>query len=415
MPRLIRRFFRGIGNLIAYLFNKGIKLKYVLALLVIFVGGAVAMTYTKMLNNVGGKNDYNEAMRYVELKKICEENYIDTVDSASMTDSSSAAIVSGLGDKWSYYMTPDEYDTYQLYSANSYDDIGISMIKNEDGGGFQIISVTPNTPSFDGGLATGMIITAIEGTDVTDAGIDDVRTLIRSNLDKKFTITVNGKEDHLIDCSITYSSAVSYRLEKTEAGYIQIKNFEAGSGQDAVNAIEDLLSQKAVALCIDIRNNPGGLPGEITTLLDYLLPNGELFSIVDKAGHKESVRSDAMSLQLPMVVLVNTSTFAEAEVFAAVLQEYQWAEIMGEPTTGMTRMQQTFEFEDGSAVRLSTKSYLTPNGNDICLSKGIIPSTIIYNEDPNSVGTTDGTLGTSGNVASTSDDTQLLAALKYLS
>ena len=354
-------------------------------------------------------------MRYIELKKICVENYIDTVDSASMTDSSSAAIVSGLGDKWSYYMTPDEYDTYQLYSANSYDDIGISMIKNEDGGGFQIVSVTPNTPSFEGGLSAGMIITAIQGTDVTDADIDDVRTLIRSNLDKEFTITVNGKEDHQIDCASTYSSAVSYRLEKTEAGYIQIKNFEAGSGQDAVNAIEDLLSQKAVALCIDIRNNAGGLSGEIATLLDYLIPNGELFSIVDKAGHKETVRSDAMSLQLPMVVLVNSATYAEAEVFAAVLQEYQWAEIMGEPTTGMTRMQETFEFEDGSAVRLSTKSYVTANGNDICLSKGVIPGTIIYNEDPNSVGTTDGTLGTSGNVASTSDDTQLLAAQKYLS
>ena len=415
MPRFIKRLLRNLGAVISYLFNRGIKLKYVLALLIIFAGGAVAMTYTKMLNNVGGKTDYDEAMRYIELKKICVENYIDTVDSASMTDSSSAAIVSDLGDKWSYYMTPDEYDTYQLYSANSYDDIGISMIKNEDGGGFQIVSVTPNTPSFEGGLSAGMIITAIQGTDVTDADIDDVRTLIRSNLDKEFTITVNGKEDHQIDCASTYSSAVSYRLEKTEAGYIQIKNFEAGSGQDAVNAIEDLLSQKAVALCIDIRNNAGGLSGEIATLLDYLIPNGELFSIVDKAGHKETVRSDAMSLQLPMVVLVNSATYAEAEVFAAVLQEYQWAEIMGEPTTGMTRMQETFEFEDGSAVRLSTKSYVTANGNDICLSKGVIPGTIIYNEDPNSVGTTDGTLGTSGNVASTSDDTQLLAALKYLS
>ena len=415
MGRLLKRILRGIGNVLSFIFNQGIKLKYVLALLLIFVGGAVALTYTKMLDRVGGKTDYSEAMRYIELKNICEEKYIDEVDRASMTDSSSAAIVSGLGDKWSYYMTPDEYDTYQLYNANDYTDIGISMIKNEEGGGFYIVSVTPNTPSFEGGLASGMIITAIAGQDVTNMDIDGVRKLIRSNLDKEFIITVNGKEDHSINCASTYSSAVSYRLEKTEAGYIQIKNFEAGSGQDAINAIEDLLSQKAVALCIDVRNNPGGLPEEITKLLDYLIPNGELFSIVDKQGHKESIRSDAMSLSLPMVVLINSGTYAEAEVFAAVLQEYQWAELMGEPTTGMTRMQETFEFEDGSAVRLSTKSYLTPNGVDICLSNGIIPGTIIYNEDPNSVGTTDGTLGTSGNVASTSDDTQLLAALKYLS
>ena len=412
--RLFKRFFQRIGRLFGLLFNAGIKLKYVLALLIIFVGGAVAVTYSQIMNNVGGKTDYAEAKRYIELKDICEDKYIDTVDRGSMTDSASAAIVNGLGDKWSYYMTADEYDTYQLYNSNDYSDIGVSMIKNE-GGGFYIVSVTPDTPAFQGGLASGMIITAINGTDVTDADIDDVRLLIRSNLDKNFPVTINGKDEYYIDCASTYSSSVSYRLEKTEAGYIQIKNFEAGTGQDTIDAIEDLLAQKAVALCIDVRNNPGGLADEIQVLLDYLLPSGDLFSVVDKAGHKETVRSDAMSLSLPMVVLINGETYAEAEVFAAVLQEYNWAELMGEPTTGMTRKQENFEFEDGSAVRLSTKSYLTSNGVDICLNNGIIPGTIIYNDDPTTVGTTDGTLNTSGSVASTSDDTQLIAALKYLS
>ena len=54
-----------------------------------------------------------------------------------MTDSASASIVAGLGDKWSYYMTPDEYKSYQLYSSNDYSDIGMSMIKYSEGG-FQI-------------------------------------------------------------------------------------------------------------------------------------------------------------------------------------------------------------------------------------------------------------------------------------
>lgn len=413
LGRLFQRILNLIFDAFSALFNVGIRLKYVFLLLVLFAGGAVALTYTKMMNNVGGKDNYSEAMRYVELKRLVLENFIDEVDTSSMSDSSSAAIVSGLGDKWSYYMTPDEYKSYQLYSSNDYSDIGMSLIKYS-GGGFQVVSVTPTTPAGNSGLTSGMVITAIDGIDVTNADIDDVRVLIRSRLNTSFPVNV-GKDVYTVNCATTYSSAVLYRLEKTEAGYIQIKNFEAGSGSDAVSAIETLLSQGAVALCIDLRGNSGGLAQEAATLLDYLLPNGELFSQVDKLGRKIVTKSDAMSLQLPMVVLINSETYGEAELFAAVIKEKGWGILMGEATTGMTRTQETFEMDDGSAIRLSTKSYLTANGTDISLAGGVIPDTIIYNSDPTTVGTTTGTLGTSDGTGNTSNDEQLIAALTYLS
>ena len=413
MRNLFRRLFDFIYDVIAAIFNVGIRLKYVLALLILVAGGAIGITYTKMLNNVGGREDYEEAMRYIRLKDLIEENFIDNVDRDTMTDSASAAIVSGLGDKWSYYMTPDEYKSSQLYSSNDYSDIGMSMVKYS-GGGFQIVSVTPGTPAGNAGLTSGMIITAIDGTSVLDADIDDVRILIRSKLNTKFAVNI-GKDSYTVDCSRTYVSPVSYRLEKTMAGYVQIKTFEAGSGTDAVNAIEDLLSQKAVALCIDVRGNEGGLAQEVAILLDYLLPSGEMFSQVDKEGHRTVSRSDAMSLQLPMVVLIDSRSYGEAELFGAVLQENNWAILMGEATSGMTRTQETFELDDGSAVRLSTKSYITAKGTDLSLAGGVIPDTIIHNSDPNTVGTTEGTLGDSNGTASSSDDEQLMAALKYLS
>ena len=393
----------------------GIRVKYVIALLVLFTGGGVLLTYTKVLNSVGGRNDYDEAKRYIELKNIIEDKFIDPVDRQSMTDSSSAAIVSGLGDKWSYYMNEDEYQSYQLYSANDYSDIGMTMMKS-DNGGFEIISVTPGTPAGNSGLQPGMVISAIAGEDVRNSDIDDVRRIIRSNVNNAFIVDVNnGKESYTVDCSLTYVSPVSYRLEKTNAGYVQIKSFEAGTGQAAINAIEDLLTQKAEALCIDVRQNPGGLDTEVAILLDYLLPSGELFSVVDKQGHRESTRSDAMSLEMSLVVLIDEGTYAEAEIFAQVIKDYNWAVIMGEPTSGMTRIQETFELGDGSAVRLSTKAYLSAVGTDISVAGGVIPDMIVHNSDPTTVGTTEGTLGDSDGTASESDDEQLMAALKLLS
>ena len=410
---IFRRLLYAVGRGISSVFNAGIRIKYVLALLILFTGGAAALTYSKMLTNVGGKDAYGEAKRYIELKDVIQNKFIDPVDRDSMKDSASRAIVNGLGDKWSYYMNEDEYQSYQLYSANDYSDIGITMMKSESGG-FEVISVTPGTPAGNSGLVAGDVITSVDEENVTNMDIDDVRVLIRSKVNTKFVIGC-GKDKYTVDCSVNYVSPVSSRLEKTNAGYVKIKNFEAGSGQDAINAIEDLLAQKCEALCIDVRNNEGGLSGEVAILLDYLLPNGELFSKADKEGNRIITRSDAMSLQLPMVVLINEGTFAEAELFAQVLKDYSWATLLGEATSGMTRIQETFELDDGSAVHLSTQSYLTSNGTDIALAGGVIPDMIIHNSDPNTVGTTEGTVGESTGSASESADEQLMAGLKLLS
>lgn len=417
MKNLFNRLLGSLGQFIAGLLNVGIRMKCVVALLILAVGGTAALTYTNMMNNVGGKEDYEEAMRYVEVKKIINEKFISDVDDTTMTDASSAAIVAGLGDKWSSYMTKDEYKTYQLYNSNEYSDIGMSIMKNE-GGGFNVISVTPSTPAANAGLAAGMIITDIDGYDVTNSDIDEVRQLIRAKLNDKFTLGINGGKTKLeVNCSAFYFSSVLSRYEKTEAGYIQITNFEAGTGTDAVNAMEDLVyNKKCVALCIDLRSNPGGLASEAATVLDYLLPSGVLFSLVDKNGHKEVTESDILSLSLPMVVIVDSNTYAEAEVFAAVMREYGAAVIMGEATPGMTRIQETFELEDGSALRISTKSYVTSKGVDIASEGGVIPDQIIHNSDPSTAGTTEGTTDSDSNGAGVIvEDEQLIAALKYLS
>lgn len=415
MKRLFRRLMYNLGSLISAFFNIGISLKFVILVCVILTAGTYFITNKVAIDNVGGTEDYAEAMRYIEIKDIVDEKFIDTVDRGAMGDSAAAAMVAGLGDKWSYYMSSDEYKTYQLYSSDEYSDIGLSIMK-DDSGGYQVISVNPGSPAAWAGLTPGMVITDVDGEDVTAFDADYVRQLIRGKLNTVFTLGINfGQNTITVDCTGFYVSPVSYRMEKTEAGYIKIDNFEAGSGQDAINAIEELLSQKAVALCIDLRGNPGGLKAEIAKLLDYLLPKGVLFSEMDKDGNQNVIESDGMCVQIPIVVLINTETYSEAELFAAVLQEYNWALLMGEPTSGRTRTQSTVELADGSAIRLSTKTYLTPNGNDISTNGGVVPDSIVFNTDASATGTTEGTTGVSDGTASTSADDQLMAALKYLS
>ena len=414
MKKLLMRFLAAIGRLISRILNFGVPLKVVLLLLILIGGGAYWMTRSKMLEMVGGKEDYDEAMHYIEIKDAVEDHYIDAVDRVRMGQSAAAAMVTELGDKWSYYMTPDEYKSYKLSSANEYSGIGMSISKEENGY-FRVISVNPGSAAAEAGVSSGMILVSVDGESIRDMSEDQARTLIRSKLNTKFTLGISSGSELNVDCTRTYQSAVNYRKEKTDAGYVQIYNFEAGSADEAIKAIEKLLEQNIVALCIDVRGNPGGLASETQKLLDYLLPAGTLFYTADRKGNEEASKSDSMCIQLPMVVLLNSETYAEAEVFAACMQEYQWATLFGESTTGSTRAQETIELSDGSAIRLSTKSYLTPNHVDISVQGGVVPEMIIYNSDPSTAGTTQGTTGGEQGTASVSSDEQLMAALTFLS
>lgn len=408
------RLMDAVVNVLTAILNIRIRFKYVLLAFIIFVGGAIGITYKHMLDLVGGKDDFDEAKRYIEIKDIVEDQYIDEVSRQALGDYAAAAMVSGLADNWSYYMSADEYKTYQLNSANEYSGIGMSIMKQDDGN-FQVVSVNADSPAGLAGLGAGDVITSVDGEDITSMSLDEARKLIRSKMNGKFTLGLGRKNSIEVDCSSVYQSAVNYRLEKTEAGYVQILNFEAGSGEDAIAAVEDLLNQGAVALCIDLRGNPGGLDTECAKFLDYLLPNGTLFIETDKQGNEKVTTSDGMCIQLPMCVLVNAETFGEAEVCAVVLQEYQWATVLGEATTGKTRTQETIPLEDGSALRLSTGTYLTGNRTDISAKGGVVPDLILYNSDASATGTTDGTVGESTGVGASSNDEQLMQALKLLS
>lgn len=419
MKNLGKNILAALGRIFSAFFNLRLKLKYVIIFCILLGGGIYWLTYSNMMSKVGGKDDFAEAMRYIEIKDMVDEKYIDPVDRANLGYYAAAAMVSGLGDSWSVFMTPDEYRAYQLTSSNDYADIGMTLIKDDNNGGFQVLSVSADSPAAKATpspLAVGMVITAVDGESVANYSLDDVRTLIRSKLSGTFVLDIsNGTQYLTVDCTDLSTGSVVSRMEKTGAGYVQIKNFEAGSGQLAMDAIESLLAQGATALVIDLRNNAGGLTAEIASLLDYLLPKGRIFSEADKNGDQTVTESDGMCIQLPMCVLVNSQTFREAELCAAVLQEFGWASILGEPTTGNTRTQEVIPLEDGSALRLSTRSYLTANGVDIAKKGGVVPDMIVYNTDESATGTTEGTTGGADGTASTSGDEQLMTALKMLS
>ena len=367
----------GFGRVVKAFF--GIKIRFWALILacVLCVGVTYGLTVQRERGRIGSEENYSQAMKYLEIKNVIDEKYVGTVNEENVSAAAFDAMVSALGDQWSYYMSPSEYSAYKLYSANQYVGLGVQVDKDAETGGLKITGVNSGTPADNAGLKVGDIILAVAGTDITGMTVGDARSFISSNLGESVKLKIrdkDGNESELsVNCELIYTSPVTYRMLSGSIGYVQILNFDSGAADAAVKAIETLLGQGALGFVFDVRTNPGGLLSELTALLDYLLPSGNIFISVDKAGNQTPTESDSACLDMPMAVLVNADTYSAAESVAAAPQDYNWAEIVGERTTGKSRSQQTIELSDGSAVHLSTARYLTPAGIDLAEQGGLIP------------------------------------------
>lgn len=364
-------------------FDNKIKLTHlIIACLAVAIVTAI-LTYVAAIGGFGSKQYLDDARRYIEIEKIIDDNYIGDADYNELYNAAAAAMVKSIGDKWSYFMNAEEYEAYKLSSSNEYSGIGVS-VKVNSSGEFEVFSVEESSPAANAGIAVGDIITAIDGEDVSDKTLEDVSLLIRSKINKDFPMTLESGGDTktvTVACEIIYKNPVSSRLLDGNIGYIKISNFEAGSSENTKKSIEQLLQTGATSFIFDVRNNPGGLLTELVDLLDYILPEGDLFISVDKSGKETVQTSDKVSLKNKMIVLVNGNSYSAAEFFAAALQEYNWATVVGEQTTGKARSQITLELSDGSAVHISTHKYLTPNRVDLAEAGGVTPDIAVAQDD----------------------------------
>lgn len=363
-------------------FNKKFGLSGYIILCVALVAAAIIATYLITIGGFESKEAFNNAKKYLEIESAIENNYIGDVSSDDIREGAASAMVRTLGDKWSYYMTPSEYEAYKLSDANEYAGIGITI--QMDAGKFKITSVQEGTPAAEAGIEPGQYLVSVDGQDVKDMNLSEVSTLVRSKLNTDFKIGLEDKKGNessvTLACTTIYKTAVSSKLINDNIGYIRIANFEAGSSDDTISAIESLLSIGATRFIFDLRDNPGGLLSELMNLLDYILPEGDIFVSIDKAGNETVTKSDNVCLKYNMCVIVNENTYSAAEFFAAAIQEYDWGSVVGMQTTGKARSQITVELSDGSAIHISTHKYLTPNRVDLADAGGVIPDYTISNE-----------------------------------
>ena len=362
---------------------------------------ATAITLQMTVKTGTGKLD--------QLENLIQERYIGEADGEAMEDAAAAAMVKATGDRWSYYIPASQYEAHKEQSENAYVGIGITIQQAEDGSGFLIVMVNQDGPAQEAGIQVNDLLIAVEDQDVREMTADQVRELIRGEAGTKVSLTVMRQGEHqtlAVERRRIESAVATGQMLTDGIGLVKISNFDERCASESIAAIQKLQQEGAKKIIFDVRNNPGGYAEELVKLLDYLLPEGDLFRSVSYDGTEKVDTSDADCLDMPMAVLINGSSYSAAEFFAAALQEYQAATIVGEPTVGKGVYQTTISLGDGSAVALSTGKYFTPKGNSLT-DVGVIPDVRVDVDEETAEKIYYGTLGYA-------DDLQIQAAIQVL-
>ncbi len=318
-----------------------------------------------------------------EVQEIIETYFIDDYDEDTLADGAASGMVDATGDEWSYYLSADEVAAYEESMANAYVGVGITITEDAEAGGMRVEEVVSGGPAEEAGIRMGDLLLAVEGEDVLPLGIDGTRNLVRGEEGTHVNMhfSRNGTEyDVSVERRSIETPVVTGELLDENIGYIKIDNFDERSAAETIAFVKDLIGQGAEALLFDVRFNPGGYADELVKVLDYLLPEGDLFRSVDYAGREEVDTSDTSCVELPMAVLVNEDSYSAAEFFAAALQEYEWATIVGSQTYGKGNFQTAFYLSDGSMVNLSIGKYYTPGGKSLT-ETGVTPDVVVDLDD----------------------------------
>ena len=309
-----------------------------------------------------------EQKKLYPLLSIIDQQFVEDVDLTALEDAAAEAMIKATGDRWSYYIPASEYQSHMEQRDNVYVGVGITLEQREDGTGLEIVDLAEGGGAEKAGLQVHDMLVQVDGQSCAGLRVLEVTPWVQGEAGSSVVLTVdrNGQELDfpVIRGEITLPVA-TYEMLPSGCGLITIKNFETRAAEETQAAVDALMEQGANSLIFDVRYNPGGFTTELVEILDALLPEGPLFRTESSNGREQVSYSDAGCVELPMAVLVNEHSYSAAEFFAAAMQEYDAAVIVGAKTSGKGYYQLLFPLVDGSAASISLGKYFTPNGRSL--------------------------------------------------
>ena len=366
------------------------KISLGLAISLIFLAIALTITVTMMVAMV----IYNDIIKDVsarsgvysnisEIDDLIRKNYYGEINENLLNTMMSDGYVAGIGDRYSYYMTPDEYARHKEEEKGNKVGIGVIAVYDSKNNNIYVSEVSVGSPAHIQGIEKGDVITAVDGVKVTSSNYNELlQSLEGAKLTNvQVTFTHNGTEK-TVSVARGYSAQTVYYSIMNEVGYIKINAFYSTTAKELEDALDYMKKSDVVSVIFDVRNNNTGLISNVVKCIDLIVPvatdgTNAVATAVDKNGNIiETFASDSDSVNFTMIVLVNSNTSGAAELFACDLRDFGLARLVGAKTAGNGTMQKIFELNDGSAVALTVAKIL-PYKSDSYNDIGIQPDYVV--------------------------------------
>ena len=303
------------------------------------------------------------------LADAIDQLYYEDVDDEDLIQGLYKGLLEGIGDKYSAYYTPEEYESLMISATASLSGIGAVLQQDPDTMQVTINHVYEGSPAEKAGIRNGDMVVQVEDIVASSMELSELVTHIRGDkgtiVHLKMYRVGEGYMELDVERDIVDVPTLTGEMLEDGIGYIMIAEFGDKTAEEFADQVKDLKAQGMTSMIVDLRDNPGGLIDSVTEILDQILPKGVTVWTEDKNGNKKEYQSDAACMKLPMVVLINENSASSSEIFAGAIRDYEYGTLIGTKTFGKGIVQSIRKLADGSAIKLTTAKYFTPNGENI--------------------------------------------------
>lgn len=310
---------------------------------------------------------------------LIDKNYLYEYDTDAMIDGAISGMVKGLGNKFTYYQTEEEYQESLQSGKSDYVGIGVHLTYDEDTDVIRVLGTMPNSPAEKAGVMGGDLIFQVDDLMITEdtyfEGVNNIRG--EEGTDVKLRVK---RGDEILEFVITRQKIQENNVTSEiidGVGYIRIFAFDNDIYKQFRTAYDEIANQGISGLVIDLRNNPGGYVDDTLKILDMFVGEEDVLRLVDKNG-KEKVYSTTNdeNIDIPLAVIVNQNSASASEIFASIVMDLNRGEVFGTQTFGKGVVQYVLRIKDHGSIDCVAAQYFTPSGV-VIQDNGITPTHVI--------------------------------------
>ncbi|MDH3633121.1 MAG: S41 family peptidase [Gammaproteobacteria bacterium] len=314
---------------------------------------------------------FEDLQAFTEVFSKVKSDYVESVDDKKLIEDAIRGMLSGL-DPHSAFLNTSEFSDLKIGTTGQFGGLGIEV--GMENGFVKVISPIDDTPASRAGVQASDLIIKLDERSVKGMTLNEAVKIMRGkpNTSIDLTIVREGEPKPLvitITREIIRVKSVKNRMLEPGFGYVRITNFQSRTTTDLLKAVSDLQKEERLkGMVLDLRNNPGGVLNGAVGVSDAFIDDGLIVYTegrIDDSSHRYLATPGDSLNGAPLVVLVNGGSASASEIVAGAIQDHKRGIIMGTKSFGKGSVQTIQELRNGSAVKLTTARYFTPNGRSI--------------------------------------------------